>query len=253
MTAALLDVLGRARALGFLGPGPVEDHVSHAAQFGRALDTASGSRPDHAAGGAVPAADGPGPGSGSGVAGTGGSSAGGSGAGDAAGVAAGDATLRIADIGAGGGVPSLPVLVARPSVSAVLIDAAQKRCSFLVWAVAELGLAERVEVWCDRAERIGHQERARGRFDAVLARGFGPPAVTLECAAPLLVDGGLVVVSEPPVPRHWPAEGLAGLGLRQRPQPPGTGVAVFERTGDLPEHLPRTAKQLQRWPLFEVD
>lgn len=199
MDPALAEVLDRSRAVGFLGPGPIETHAEHAALFGRAL---------------------------------------------------GSAECRFADIGAGGGVPGLPMLVAERGLSAVLIDASQKRCSFLVWAVAELDLADRVEVWCGRAEEIGRQERARLSFDAVVARGFGPPAVTLECATPLVVDGGRVIVSEPPVARQWPPAPLAEMGLTQVESE--RGVAVFERRGPLPDALPRRTKQIQRAALFEV-
>ena len=165
--------------------------------------------------------------------------------------ALGSAECRYGDIGAGGGVPSLPLLIDRPWLQAVLIDSSQKRCSFLVWAVAELDLDSRVEVWCGRAEEIGREERARGHLDAVVARGFGPPATTLECAAPLLRPNGRVIVSEPPVSRRWPTEGLGKLGLEQVPS--DDGVAVFERTGELRDGLPRTSKQQSSNPLFELD
>ncbi len=200
MDPALAEVLERSRAVGFLGPGPLETHVEHAALFGRAI---------------------------------------------------GPAECRFADIGAGGGVPGLPMLVSNPAWSAVLIDASQKRCSFLVWALSELELTDRAEVWCGRAEQLGHEGRAREGFDAVVARGFGPPASTLECATPLLRPNGRVVVSEPPVKRDWPADGLASAGLIQLDA--GPGVAVFERTGDLRDDLPRPAKQQQRTPLFVLD
>jgi len=199
MEPALAQVLERSRALGFLGPGPIESHIEHSSLFGRAL---------------------------------------------------GSAECRYADIGAGGGVPSLPVLLTGPRLSAVLIDSSQKRCAFLVWAIAELGMTERADVWCGRAEEIGREDRARGQFDAVVARGFGPPAITLECATPLVCDGGRIVISEPPEPRLWPAEGLAGLGLTKLQA--GRGVAVFRRDGALPDSVPRSTRQLKRAPLFEV-
>ena len=202
-TAALVPVLERARSLGFLGPGPVEDHIEHAGRFGEALD---GARID---GG------------------------------------------EFADIGSGGGVPGLAVLLTVDDLRAVLIDASQKRCSFLVWASAELGLSDRVDVWCGRAEQIGRESRARERFDAVVARGFGPPARTLECATPLVRPGGLVVVSEPPERRRWPAEGLAELALEEGSGPPG--VAVFRRRDGLAARYPRSPKQQQRSPAFEVE
>ena len=55
----------------------------------------------------------------------------------------------------------------------------------------------------------------RESFDVVVARSFGRPAMTAECAAPFLLRGGHLVVSEPPgaVEGRWSAEGLAGLGL----------------------------------------
>ena len=48
----------------------------------------------------------------------------------------------------------------------------------------------RVRVVRARAEVAGRDAALRGRFDVVVARGFGPPAVTAECAAPLLSLGG---------------------------------------------------------------
>ncbi len=198
-----MEVLERARSIGFLGPGPVEDHVEHARRFGSALDAAD---------------VGLGP---------------------------------VADIGAGGGVPGLVLLADRPDRRLTLIDAARKRCSFLVWALAELDLADRAEVWCGRAEEIGHEERARERFAAVVARGFGPPATTLECATPLVRPGGLVVISEPPERRSWPADGLATLALAPGPSSPG--MAVFRRLADLDARYPRSPKHQQRSPAFDVE
>lgn len=227
---ALAEVLERAKAVGFLGPGPVTEHIDHARVFHRALAqvldpaslAATDQAPDQAgAGGAV----------------------------------GGVGSPRFADIGAGGGVPSLPLLVAS-DYSAVLLEAAAKRCSFLTWAAAELGLAERVEVWCGRVEELAHQERARFRFDAVVARGFGPPAATVECAVGLLVDGGHLIVSEPPGQRRWPVEALGELGLVQvELADPVPEVATFQRRSDvneLPADLPRGAKQQRSRPLFTI-
>ena len=53
---SLLEVLDRSKTLGFLGPGPVEDHLHHARAFARAVDvTAPPSRVmDLGSGGGVP-------------------------------------------------------------------------------------------------------------------------------------------------------------------------------------------------------
>jgi 16S rRNA (guanine527-N7)-methyltransferase len=248
----LLSVLERSRSLGFLGPGPVEDHIDHARRFTRALDAVVAVDPEWLSSGVR------------------------------------HRPPRLADLGAGGGLPSLPVLVDQDEgghsplagASAVLIDASQKRCSFLIWACTELGLSDRVEVWCGRAEEIAHQDRARFTFDLVLARGFGPPAWTVECGAPLLSAGGLLCISEPPKRRSWPADGLAAVGLSGPvlggrdadaldDRDGGAGgraggdgeaghavagdIAVFRRIGEVDDRFPRRAKVAGRDPLFRLE
>jgi len=71
----------------------------------------------------------------------------------------------------------------------VLLDSARRSVEFLKWAVSQLQLSSRVEVVHARAEQLGRDERYRASFAAILARSFGPPAVTAECAAPLLKVG----------------------------------------------------------------
>ncbi|MDQ1428570.1 MAG: rRNA (guanine527-N7)-methyltransferase [Acidimicrobiaceae bacterium] len=119
------------------------------------------------------------------------------------------------DLGSGAGVPGLILAVGWPESSWVLLDANARKTEFLRSAVAALKLDDRVEVVVRRAEEAGHDARWRGSADLVVARGFGPPAVTAECAAPLLRVGGTVVVAEPPggAPDRWPSDGLRLLGL----------------------------------------
>jgi 16S rRNA (guanine527-N7)-methyltransferase len=96
-----------------------------------------------------------------------------------------------------------------------LVEARARRSAFLGEATAALGLEARVAVVEDRAELVGRDPAHRGGYDLVVARGFGPPAVVAECAAPLLRLGGAVVVSDPPGgdASRWPPAGLALVGL----------------------------------------
>jgi 16S rRNA (guanine527-N7)-methyltransferase len=120
---------------------------------------------------------------------------------------------RALDLGSGGGVPGL-VLAAGPwaATSWVLLDASERRCAFLTAAVAELGLGDHVGVRRERAEVAGRDSGLRASFDLVVSRGFAAPAVTAECAAPFLVVGGRLVVSEPPTPDpgRWPHDVRTG-------------------------------------------
>lgn len=123
---------------------------------------------------------------------------------------------RVLDLGSGGGLPGLVVATYRPELGLTLLDARQRACRFLRDAVATLGCAG-VEVVEARAEEAARRADLREVFDAVVARSFGPPAVTAECAVGFLRSGGRLVVSEPPddedASRRWPAEGLDALGF----------------------------------------
>jgi 16S rRNA (guanine527-N7)-methyltransferase len=133
-------------------------------------------------------------------------------------------TGTVADLGSGGGVPGLVIAVDRPDLAVVLIDRRQKRTDFLQRAVARLGYEHRVTVRCDDVERMVADGSAT--FDAVTARGFGPPAVTLRLSERLVVAGGPIVISEPPTGDRWDAAMLAELCLDHERRP---GVAVFRR------------------------
>lgn len=125
--------------------------------------------------------------------------------------------LMVVDLGSGGGVPGLVMASRRDDIQLVLVDSQQRRCAFLRQAVTTLGLSDRVRVVEDRAELAARADGLRERADVVVARSFGPPAVTAECAVGFLRVGGHLVVSEPPdgesTARRWPVEGLEALGL----------------------------------------
>jgi 16S rRNA (guanine527-N7)-methyltransferase len=155
------------------------------------------------------------------------------------------------DLGSGGGVPGLVLALALPETRWVLVDAMTKRTAFLTEAVAELGLGDRVEVCTARAEQLvpGY----RGVADLVVARGFGPPAVLAECAAPLLVVGGQLVVSEPPGGEadRWDPEGVAMLGLALEAVVPGPPAFVrLRQIAPCPVRYPRRSGVPRKRPLW---
>lgn len=197
----LVQVLERARRLGVLGPGPVLDHVEHAAGFVEGLES----------------------------------------------VAAGGLVI---DLGSGAGVPGLVVAEARPDLRVVLLDSLERRCALLVEAVEALGWTGRVQVLEARAEEVGRDPGWRGTADAVTARSFGPPAVTAECAAPLLRVDGLLVVSEPPDDTdRWPAGDLEQLGLAPLPDSPA-GIHRCRQLHPCPDPYPRRVGLPAKRPLF---
>ena len=51
---------------------------------------------------------------------------------------------RVADVGSGAGLPGIPLAIARPDLSVVLMEPLLRRSSFLSEAVEELGLGRKV-------------------------------------------------------------------------------------------------------------
>ena len=158
------------------------------------------------------------------------------------------------DLGTGGGLPGLVLATAWPASRWVLADSRRRSVTFCTEAVGRLELGDRVEVVLGRAEVLGRDPRHRAGYTLVTARGFGPPAVTAECAAPLLEMGGRLTVSEPPgaVGERWPAEALARLGLELVGIEAGeeAGFVVIEQRSPCPAAFPRREGIPGKRPLF---
>jgi 16S rRNA (guanine527-N7)-methyltransferase len=132
------------------------------------------------------------------------------------------------DLGSGGGVPGLVLALSWPTTTVVLLDASRRRGEHLRAACAELGLAGRATVLVARAEEAARRPEWRAQLALVIARGFGAPAVTAECAVGFLEVGGELVVSEPPggAPGRWDPAGLERLGLAEPTVQTGGGASI---------------------------
>jgi len=97
--------------------------------------------------------------------------------------------LRLVDVGSGGGLPGLPLRIARPDLELTLLEANHRKAAFLVQAAARLGL-DGVEVLAERAEDAGRDPRHRETFDVAVARALAPMPVLAELCLPLVRVGG---------------------------------------------------------------
>jgi 16S rRNA (guanine527-N7)-methyltransferase len=96
---------------------------------------------------------------------------------------------RIADLGAGAGLPGLVLAAALPDAHVALVESVGRKCAWLQRAIDAMGLPN-VEVVNARAEQWTTGLEAN---DVVTARALAPLNVLVEYAAPLLVDGGALV------------------------------------------------------------
>src|SRR5712692_3186555 len=130
--------------------------------------------------------------------------------------------LRMVDIGAGAGIPGVPLHIVRPEISLTLIDSRRKSVSFLRSLKRELELTG-VEILEGRAEDlVGERPELSESFEVVVARAVG--VHLLPTAMRYLKPGGLFVASGPPAERaetpaqraiaaRWETIPFPGLGI----------------------------------------
>jgi 16S rRNA (guanine527-N7)-methyltransferase len=87
------------------------------------------------------------------------------------------------DVGSGGGLPGIPWAIARPRLSVGMVDAVQKKATFLQQAVIQLGLAN-VTVSHARVEDV------QGQYAQVSSRAFAELKLFVELTRHLLAPGG---------------------------------------------------------------
>jgi len=124
------------------------------------------------------------------------------------GLALGDGPLCL-DLGAGAGLPGIPLRVLWTHGDYWLVESRDKRATFLRSAAGRLGLAAthvfhgRAEEALDRLERHGHRATA----DLIVSRAFMPWRELLPFVRPMLKPGGTVVIlaNSPPPEAELPA------------------------------------------------
>ena len=91
----------------------------------------------------------------------------------------------LVDVGAGGGLPGIPIAIAKPGVRVTLNDSNHKKGAFMQQAAIELGLSN-VEVHVGRAEDWQPAER----FDGAISRAFAELADFIAACRHLVKPGG---------------------------------------------------------------
>ena len=96
--------------------------------------------------------------------------------------------LRLLDVGSGGGIPGIPLAIARPDWSIVLLDANRKKVTFLTQAAIELPLRN-VRAVAARVEDYV----ADAPFDVVISRAFSDLGAFAALASPHVARDGMLV------------------------------------------------------------
>jgi 16S rRNA (guanine527-N7)-methyltransferase len=129
------------------------------------------------------------------------------------------------DVGAGAGLPGIPLAIARPDLAVTVLDSSHKKATFLRQAKAELALAN-LEVACERVENW-HPPAA---FDVVLSRAFAELADFVVQAGHLVAPGGAMLAMK----GVYPFEELARVPATHRVE---NVVALAVPTLEAQRHL----------------
>lgn len=164
---------------------------------------------------------------------------------------------RCAEVGSGGGFPSIPLMIVRPDLAFVLIESVGKKCAFLERAVRELGLS--AEVVNARAEDVARDAAFRERFDVCCARAVARLNTLAEYCAPLVRVGGRFIAYKgeaadelAEAERAFSVLGVRLLSADRHDLPAGFGartVVVAEKFRPTPAAYPRGRGKERSKPL----
>lgn len=164
-------------------------------------------------------------------------------------------TKTVIDVGAGAGFPSLPLLIYKPDLCLTMMDAINKRLTFLDTAVHALGLE--AQLIHSRAEDSGQDKNYREMFDLATARAVAPMNVLAEYCLPFVKVGGYFVALKGSTDDTESAmAAIATLGGEVESNVSyklnGTeprSIVVIKKVSQTPTQFPRKSKKISTKPL----
>ena len=166
--------------------------------------------------------------------------------------------IRLLDIGAGAGFPSLPMKILFPELDVTIIDSLNKRINFLHLLAEELGLSG-VHFYHGRAEDFAQDKSFRAQFDLVTARAVARMQVLSELTIPYLKVGGRLLALKASNAPEELEEAKNALNLLfskvennlqyELPNGDPRYITVVEKKKETPNKYPRKAGMPNKRPL----
>lgn len=166
-----------------------------------------------------------------------------------------DNIQTVIDVGAGAGFPSVPLLIYNPHLCLTMMDAINKRLTFLDTAVHALGLE--AQLIHERAEAAGQDENYREKFDLATARAVAPMNVLAEYCLPFVkVSGYFVALKGSNDDTEEAKNAIATLGgeivdnisYKLNGTEPRS-IVVIKKISQTPTQFPRKSKKISTKPL----
>jgi 16S rRNA (guanine527-N7)-methyltransferase len=156
------------------------------------------------------------------------------------------------DVGAGAGLPGIPVAIAA-GIPVTLLEVTAKKAHFLTETLQRLGL--RGEVIARRAEVAGHLPSLRERFASGTARAVGSGPTTAELLLPFIAPGGVAILQRgalPPDERRSLEDAALVLGATledERRLDRGRSILILRKLHPTAQRFPRRTGLPQKRPL----
>ncbi|HPD32929.1 MAG TPA: 16S rRNA (guanine(527)-N(7))-methyltransferase RsmG [Candidatus Kapabacteria bacterium] len=97
------------------------------------------------------------------------------------------------DIGSGGGLPGIPLKIAKPNMKLIMIDSIAKKINIIKQIVEKLDL-KNVELINDRVENLAKNKTYANSIDYVIARAVASTDLILKWSIPLIKNNGKIVL-----------------------------------------------------------
>lgn len=172
---------------------------------------------------------------------------------------------KVADVGTGAGFPGVPLAIVRPDLDITLIEATNKKLSFLKAVnegILELAAEDepKLRTVHARAEEVGRQPEHREHYDVVVARAVADMRILSEYCLPLVKVGGYFLAMKGPSTEEELSRARPGIGVLGGAHPeiksltlPGTDISrniiAIKKQKRTPDQFPRHGAKISKKPL----
>ena len=167
----------------------------------------------------------------------------------------------VADIGCGGGFPTLPLAMVRPDLTIVGIDSTDKKVRYVQRTAETLGLSN-VRTVAARAEELAHNPSFRESFDVVISRAVARLNVLDELCVPLVAVGGQFIAMKGAageIELDEASHGMSRLGaeirvvepyqIHLRDESEKRVLIIADKIAPTPREFPRPFGNIKKKPL----
>ncbi len=162
---------------------------------------------------------------------------------------------KLCDVGTGAGFPGIVAKIYKPDLDLYLLEPTGKRCTFLKYALDEIGIKGTVlNERAEEAARKGYSEK----YDVVTARAVANLRVLLEYCIPLAKVSGYFISMKADATKEIEEANTASEKLNAEfieeiiytlPDDSKRSLAVYKKSGQTPSVYPRNGGKIKKAPL----